>query len=578
MTDWVGQTLSKVRIEKRIARGGMAEVYSGRHTTLNRACVVKILYAHLSEDPRLLTRFHTEAQAVAALRHPNIVQVFDFDVFDARPYIVMELLEGITLETHLLNLRDRDHLMSHREVVQLIEKLSDALDYAHGKGVLHRDIKPSNVMVCNGISPVVAGQPLPSGFEPVLTDFGLARISLSSNHTAPGTVMGTPAYMSPEQVEGGAIDERSDIYSLGAMTYETLAGRLPFGSAEDTPASIMYQQVHTPPPSVPASGATLTRVMQCALAKEPEDRFATAEDLSNDLKTAFRADADTTPITQKPKVTRLVLIGGLALFLLGGLALIGFGRAKDSGVLPEISSAPTPTSTTIPTARPPAVLEGLAPGAPTLPAFPEEDIRSGLDLSNPDYFDPFDDPADWYLYDIEDNAAYRIEGGNLIGTDYEPEEKFTLWSWLGRQSGNVYAQVSVINGDCIGRDSVGMAVRVDEESARGGYGVEISCDGFWRLRLHHESKSPRDLVEWSRSELINTGLGATNQIGLMAFQGNFVVFVNNQPVGTVTHPDYNRSFGNFALFVRASQTYDLTATFDNFAFWHVRNIPEAYLP
>ncbi|MFA9491798.1 MAG: protein kinase, partial [Anaerolineales bacterium] len=106
MTDWVGQTLSKVRIEKRIARGGMAEVYSGRHTTLNRACVVKILYAHLSEDPRLITRFHTEAQAVAALRHSNIVQVFDFDVFDARPYIVMELLEGITLETHLLNLRD----------------------------------------------------------------------------------------------------------------------------------------------------------------------------------------------------------------------------------------------------------------------------------------------------------------------------------------------------------------------------------------------------------------------------------------------------------------------------------------
>jgi hypothetical protein len=97
------------------------------------------------------------------------------------------------------------------------------------------------------------------------------------------------------------------------------------------------------------------------------------------------------------------------------------------------------------------------------------------------------------------------------------------------------------------------------------------------MRLHHETKSPRDLAEWSHSEMINTGLGATNRLGLMAYQGNFVVFINDQLVGTVTHPDYNRSFGNFALYVRASQTYDLTATFDDFAFWHVRTIPDAYL-
>jgi serine/threonine protein kinase len=556
----------------------MAEVYSGRHTTLNRACVVKILYAHLSEDSRLITRFHTEAQAVAALRHPNIVQVFDFDVFDGRPYIVMELLEGISLETHLLNLCDQDQLMYRREVVRLTEKLAEALDYAHSEGVLHRDIKPSNVMVCNGSSAILPGHPLPPDFEPVLTDFGLARISFGSEHTAPGTVLGTPAYMSPEQVEGGAVDERSDIYALGAMTYETLAGKLPFGSSDATPASIMYQQVHTPTPPLPNAGPALSRVMERALAKDPDDRQGTAGEMVKDLKSAIRADADTVPTKPKSRFPLRILYAGLGLLLLGGLAFISIGNVRDTGVLPELASTPTPVSTTAPTKRPPAVREGLAPGAPTLPAFPEEDIRSGLNLSNPDYFDPFDDPADWYLYDIEENAAYRIEGGNLIGTDYEPEEKFTLWSWLGRQSGNVYAQVSVINGDCIGRDSVGMAVRVDEESARGGYGVEISCDGFWRLRLHHESKSPRDLVEWSRSEVINSGLGATNQIGLMAFQGNFVVFVNNQPVGTVTHPDYNRSFGNFALFVRASQTYDLTATFDNFAFWHVRNIPDAFLP
>jgi hypothetical protein len=318
--------------------------------------------------------------------------------------------------------------------------------------------------------------------------------------------------------------------------------------------------------------------MERALAKDPDERPGTAGELVEDLKSAIRADADTTLTKPKSRVPFRILYAGLGLLLLGGLAFISIGKIWDSGVLPELSSTPTPVSTTAPTERPPAVREGLAPGAPTPPAFPEEDVRSGLDLSNPDYFDPFDDPANWYLYDIEDNAAYRIEGGNLIGTDYVPEELFTLWSWLGRQSGNVYAEVSVTNGDCIGRDSVGMAVRVDEESAMGGYGLEISCDGFWRLRLHHESKSPRDLAEWSHSEVINTGLGATNRLGLMAFQGNFVVFINDQPVGTVTHPDYNRSFGNFALYVRASQTYNLIATFDDFAFWHVRSIPDAYLP
>ena len=578
MTDWVGQTLSKVRIEKRIARGGMAEVYSGRHTTLNRACVVKILYAHLSEDPRLIIRFHTEAQAIAALRHPNIVQVFDFDVFDGRPYIVMELLEGISLETHLLNLRDQAQLMYRREVVRLTEKLAEALDYAHSEGVLHRDIKPSNVMVCNGSSAILPGHPLPPDFEPVLTDFGLARISFGSEHTEPGTVLGTPAYMSPEQVESGAVDERSDIYALGAMTYETLAGKLPFGSSDATPASIMYQQVHTPTPPLPNAGPALSRVMERALAKDPDDRQGTAGEMVKDLKSAIRADADTVPTKPKSRFPLRILYAGLGLLLLGGLAFISIGKVRDTGILPELASTPTPVSTTAPTKRPPAVREGLAPGAPTLPAFPEEDIRSGLDLSNPDYFDPFDDPAGWYLYDIEGNAAYRIEGGNLIGTDYEPEEKFTLWSWLGRQSGNVYAEVSVTNGDCIDRDSVGMAVRVDEESAMGGYGLEVACDGFWRLRLHHESKSPRDLAEWSHSEVINTGLGAMNRLGLMAFQGNFVVFINDQLVGTMTHTDYNRTFGNFALYVRASQTYGLTATFDDFAFWHVRNIPEAYLP
>ena len=230
MRDWIGQTVSKVVIQERLGRGSMAEVYLGYHTTLERPMVVKLLYAHLTEDPQLKSRFHTEARAVATLRHPNIVRVFDFDSTDGRPYIVMELIEGISLETYLASLCEQGSTMPHAATLHILQRLAEALDYAHAEGVLHRDIKPGNIMLRNGGSRIKAGEPLPEGIQPVLTDFGLARISFAPEHTAPGTVMGTPAYMSPEQAEmsGLDIDTRSDIYSLGVLLYELLTGRTPF--------------------------------------------------------------------------------------------------------------------------------------------------------------------------------------------------------------------------------------------------------------------------------------------------------------------------------------------------------------
>ncbi|MEJ2010719.1 MAG: serine/threonine-protein kinase [Anaerolineales bacterium] len=576
MRDWVGQVVSKVLIERRLARGSMAEVYLGRHMTLNQPMVVKILYAHLSEDLELLKRFRTEAQAVATLHHPNIVRVFDFDSLDGRPYIIMELIEGISLETYLASLPAAGRRMPYTATVHIIGQLAEALDYAHAEGVLHRDIKPANVMLRNGGSKVRQGEPLPAETQPVLTDFGLARLTFAPEHTAPGTVMGTPAYMSPEQVEGGAVDERSDIYALGVLAYEMLCGSRPFESEDDSAASTMYMQVHAQPPPLRGAGKHLQRFISRALAKDPSDRYPQASQLASELKEAIRYDSTPRPWYARLQVPMRVWASALAALLLTAATLLGLRGDRSAGAEPE--RTPQPAVLAADTEMPAAL---VAPPTSTPTAFPSPtplptlavDPRAHLDLAEPDISDSFSQGTSWSTYDLADRSAYQVENGMLVGTDYVPEERYTWWSMDWRQSGNLYAEVSTTNGDCLGKDSVGIAIRVDPDSGMGGYSFEVSCDGHWRLRRHHRDGSPRVLVDWSEAAAINTGLGAVNRLGVLAYLDRFVLYVNDQQVGTVIDPQYTYSFGAFALYVRASLTYSLQASFDNFSAWHIRAVP-----
>src|SRR5574341_793427 len=285
MSDWVGRTLSKVEVQRLLGHGGMADVYLGRHTTLNRPVAVKILHAHLSEDDSLLGRFRSEAQAVATLRHPNIVQVFDFDVINDRPYIIMELLEGVSLKDYLSTQRSQNRRVPPQTVARLIEALASALDYAHARGIVHRDIKPANVMLRREGGQIDPYAPLPDDVDPILTDFGVARLADASVQTASGVIIGTPAYMSPEQVKGDPADARSDIYSLGIMLYEMLAGVLPFEG--DTQASILIKHINQPPPPLPEADPAVQAVVDRALAKNPKERFQRASELAGALRTAL---------------------------------------------------------------------------------------------------------------------------------------------------------------------------------------------------------------------------------------------------------------------------------------------------
>jgi serine/threonine protein kinase/DNA-binding CsgD family transcriptional regulator len=295
MTELMGRTLSKVEIKQRLGRGGMGDIYLGQHTTLNRPVALKILHSFLSEDPKNIQRFRIEAQAVAALRHPNIVQVFDFDLLDGQPYFVMELVDGMPLDSYLKAVKDGQRRLPPETVARLLLAIAAALDYAHARGIVHRDIKPGNIILRRELLPGVANPAQPAidpaatlalDVEPILTDFGVAHFAQTAQISVSGSVSGTPAYFSPEQCRGEAVDARSDIYSLGVMTYEMLSGRLPFELGGESQFGYIYKHLFETPLALPEAGPEASAVVMRAMAKEKEQRYASASEFANALMAA----------------------------------------------------------------------------------------------------------------------------------------------------------------------------------------------------------------------------------------------------------------------------------------------------
>jgi serine/threonine protein kinase len=321
MPEWLGKTVGNVRIEEFLARGAMAEVYLGTHITLARPVAVKVLHSFIEEEPILLERFEREARVVATMRHPNIVQIHDFDIIDSHPYIVMEYLKGPTLAKYLQHQRKKR--IPHPQVARLLNRLATAVDYAHERGVIHRDIKPDNILLHNKTDEIPLDKPLPEDVEAVLTDFGLVRLVDTSTHTASGAAIGTPAYMSPEQALGATIDHRTDIYSLGIVLYELLAGHVPFKA--DNILALLSMQIDETPLPIPELPDRVQAVLDRALQKNLKDRYQSSLELAIDFSRSIEPPTEAlklqepepvlpvpapptiqTPTPSKPKLVALV--------------------------------------------------------------------------------------------------------------------------------------------------------------------------------------------------------------------------------------------------------------------------------
>ena len=204
MTLQPGQTIGRYQIIEPLGVGGMATVYKAFQPSLEREVALKVLRPGFSEDPEFFQRFQREARSIARLRHPNIVQVFDFEPLEGRYILAMEFLEGGTLKERVTSLAAKGERIPHPEIARIIGEVGSALSYGHELGIIHRDVKPSNVML--------AGRD-----RAVVTDFGIAKIMGGEGQTQTGVGIGTPEYMAPEQGTGTNVDHRADIYSLGVM-------------------------------------------------------------------------------------------------------------------------------------------------------------------------------------------------------------------------------------------------------------------------------------------------------------------------------------------------------------------------
>ena len=350
MESFIGKTIGAYEIIAEVGRGGMAVVYKAYQRALDRYVAIKVLPPQFTFDPEFIRRFALEARAAAKLKHPNIVTIYDVGEQNGLHYIVQEFVEGITLA----DLIRREGALPPTRAVHIITQVASALDYAHTLGFVHRDVKPSNIMIG-------------ANDHATLTDFGIAKAAEGTRVTKSGVMVGTPEYMAPEQIRGQGVDGRVDVYALGVVGYEMLAGRVPFQG--DT-ARVLYGQVHEAPPPLrslnPRVPPGVEVALGMALAKEPAQRYVRAGEFANALTAAVSgavqpsgAEAPTryvppppppAPPRQKsaPLFPVLAGIAGAVVVLVVVLAIAVMARQPNSVAL-------APTSTTVASASPTAV-------------------------------------------------------------------------------------------------------------------------------------------------------------------------------------------------------------------------------
>lgn len=552
-----GQMLGPYRIINQIGQGGMATVYKAYQPSMDRNVAIKVLPGQLAESAEFVQRFQQEARIIANLEHPHILPVFDFGESEGVTYFVMRFLEGGTLKDRM-----KDGPLSWDEIDRLFTQLAEALGYAHDRGIVHRDLKPANALI-------------DSNGNLFLTDFGIAKLleSASPRLTQTDAVMGTPAYISPEQAQALTVDRRSDIYSLGIILYEMVTGRVPFTA--DTPLAVILKQVSDPlplPTSIkPDLPASVERVILKALAKNPHDRFSSTTEFvsawKNALKDADRTIRETeviapppgqhvdaplrTPPQPAPAPRAVSKPGKPATGLIIGCLVIACLLTSAAGVFFLASRflnqpAPTsvvalPTATTIPT---------LPPATP----IPAADILLQDDFSQSD--------AVWGI-GTDSNSSIEYVNNTLRIIVYNKNWFVRTWPDAGIQQ-DIHLEVTAINNGTDPFTSFGLVCNQQEDedsyyyfaiTPNRQYVIAKAAAGQEDLYLTNNDN-------WGESNLIPEN-ASSYRIGADCGNGRLALYVDGQLVDSVSDPSY--SSGVVGLMVwSALEPTRTDITFDDF--------------
>jgi serine/threonine-protein kinase len=572
MSDLAGATLGRYQVISRLGRGGMADVYKGFQPSLDRYVAIKVLHPSMVEDEEFVRRFQREAKNVARLRHPNIIQVFDYDNQGDIYYMVMEFLDGPTLKAALEEVHRRREEMPLQVALRIISDVGAALAYAHEMGVVHRDVKPANIM-------------LDRTGRVILTDFGVAKMLTGTKVTVTGTVLGTPAYMSPEQGMGEPGDHRSDIYSLGVVLYELATGRLPYDA--DTPLAVLLKHAHDPlpmPRSVnPSLPEEIERIILRALAKEPADRYPTVQAMIDDIhglppatvpatqpgaldtrslaarapESASVAPARPTPLPSRTATSttrRTVFLGGgaavvvlacLGLAAAGALALYLFGDQLTALVAPApptaVAEGPTPTFVPRPTRTQPAPVTPLGPPGAVILEDSFDNAESG-----------------WRQYEDLGGGADYGDGLFRIWVD---EVLTDYVSTPGHDLHDVRLTVSTFKAGGPDDNDFGLICRYTDDANY--YALLISSDGFAGVMLMEDGvRSWPQHEGMLSSEAIVQG-ASVNEITGECIGDHLALHVNGQLVADVR--DSTFASGDVGLIAGTFEEGGVEIHFDNFA-------------
>jgi serine/threonine protein kinase len=553
-----GQMLGPYRIINQIGKGGMATVYKAYQASVDRYVAVKVLPSQLAESKEFAARFQQEARFIARLEHPHILPVFDYGESDGVAYFVMRYLEAGTLKEKMIEGRP----LPLNEIDKIFTQLAEALSYAHGRGIVHRDLKPANALI-------------DSQGNVFLTDFGIAKLleSASPRLTQTDAILGTPAYISPEQAQSHSVDQRSDIYSLGIILYEMVTGSVPF--VAETPLAVLFKHISDPlpPPSLvkPDVPASIEKVILKALEKNPQNRFATAAEFVAAWKRAMEeketlAQPTTLPPSSPVSASNQVqprpapaartrskaarptgwIIGCLALlclvFSVGGIGVLALN-------LPISAPSPTPTETPFPptqTAIPIPPTETVAP------------VNLGSILLEDDF-----SSSQWGTgTDADSSIEYADEALQFIVY----KKNWFVWSTPNDEDyQNVQMEVTVLNHGTDMYTAFGLMCNQQPSSDASFYYFAVTPAGQYAIAKATADQSDVFLTnndEWAISSLIPKN-ASSYRVGAACGNGTLTLYVDGKQIASASDSSYTN--GGVAMFAwSAEEPTSTNVSFDDF--------------